>query len=109
MKVESMRWKCDLCVVFVESLKNRFRKSDVRERRGLKKDVMTGFEKGVLRWLGHLDRMNESRLTKQIYRANMCGGKVEIVPTEPRMCDLPDLKAGFAVAAQTPHWTPGKA
>ncbi|GBP64519.1 hypothetical protein EVAR_53018_1 [Eumeta japonica] len=30
----------------------------------------------MLRWFGHLGRMNESRLRKQIYRANVCDGNV---------------------------------
>ncbi|GBP33070.1 hypothetical protein EVAR_18548_1 [Eumeta japonica] len=47
-----------------------------RERCGLKGDVVTGVERGVLRWFGHLQRMDESRLTEQFYRANVCDGKV---------------------------------
>ncbi|GBP85578.1 hypothetical protein EVAR_64569_1 [Eumeta japonica] len=46
------------------------------ERCGLKEDVVTRVEKGMLRWFGHLERMNESRLTKQIYRVNVWDGKV---------------------------------
>ncbi|GBP12088.1 hypothetical protein EVAR_5915_1 [Eumeta japonica] len=30
----------------------------------------------MLRWFGHLESMNESTLTKQIYRANVRDGKV---------------------------------
>ncbi|GBP67423.1 Vacuolar protein sorting-associated protein 35 [Eumeta japonica] len=36
----------------------------------------TRVERGMLRCFGQLERMNESRLTKQIYRANVCDGKV---------------------------------
>ncbi|GBP51004.1 hypothetical protein EVAR_37161_1 [Eumeta japonica] len=38
----------------------------------MKEDVVTKIERGMLRWFGHLGRMIESRLTKQIYRANGC-------------------------------------
>ncbi|GBP96096.1 hypothetical protein EVAR_68681_1 [Eumeta japonica] len=31
---------------------------------------------GMLRWFGHLERINASRPTRRIYRANLCGGKV---------------------------------
>ncbi|GBP61235.1 hypothetical protein EVAR_45254_1 [Eumeta japonica] len=58
------------------SREDRCRNSNVGERYGLKEDVVTRVERGMLRWFGHLDRMNESRLTKQIYRANVCDGKV---------------------------------
>ncbi|GBP23536.1 hypothetical protein EVAR_12817_1 [Eumeta japonica] len=43
---------------------------------GLKEDVVTKVERSMLRWFGHLERMNESGLTKQIYRANVCDEKV---------------------------------
>ncbi|GBP41103.1 hypothetical protein EVAR_32556_1 [Eumeta japonica] len=58
------------------SLKDRRRNSDVREWYGLKEDVVTGVQKGMLRWFGHLERINESTLIKQICSANVSGGKV---------------------------------
>ncbi|GBP17021.1 hypothetical protein EVAR_8093_1 [Eumeta japonica] len=56
----------------------RCRNGDARERCGLKEDVVTGVERGMLRWFGHLERMSESRPTKQINRANVCDGKVTL-------------------------------
>ncbi|GBP35702.1 Uncharacterized protein KIAA1841 homolog [Eumeta japonica] len=60
------------------SPKDMCRKSHVREQFGLKDDVVTRVEKVMLRWFGRLDRMNESRLTEEIYRFNVCGGKVRV-------------------------------
>ncbi|GBP06466.1 hypothetical protein EVAR_4599_1 [Eumeta japonica] len=57
------------------SQKERCRYSDVRERCGLKEDVVTITERGMLHWFDYLERMNEDRLTKQIYRVNVCGEK----------------------------------
>ncbi|GBP57486.1 hypothetical protein EVAR_36138_1 [Eumeta japonica] len=68
-----MRWLRSMCEM---SRKDRCRNSDVRERCGLKEDVVARAERGMLRWFGHLERVNESRLTKQIYRVNVCDGKV---------------------------------
>ncbi|GBP13915.1 Nose resistant to fluoxetine protein 6 [Eumeta japonica] len=65
VRVRSLRGVCEV------SRKDRCRNSDVRERCGLKKDVVTGIERGMLRWFGHLERTNETRLTKQVYRANV--------------------------------------
>ncbi|GBP49942.1 hypothetical protein EVAR_37025_1 [Eumeta japonica] len=59
------------------SRKDRCRNRDARERCGLKEDVVSRVDRGVLRRLGQLERMNESRLTKQVYRANVCDGKAE--------------------------------
>ncbi|GBP30976.1 hypothetical protein EVAR_81874_1 [Eumeta japonica] len=64
-------------------LKDTCRNSDVRERCGLKKDVVTTIEKGMLRWFGYLKRMNESSLTKQIYRSDLCDGKIAITRGDP--------------------------
>lgn len=44
----------------------------VRDRSGLKEDIVTKIEKVMLR-LGHKERMNPSRLTKEIDRANVVG------------------------------------
>ncbi|GBP66815.1 hypothetical protein EVAR_59512_1 [Eumeta japonica] len=63
----------DFCPV---SRKDRRKNSDAREGFGLKEDVVTRVERGMLRWFGHRERMNERRLTKQIYRANVSDGKV---------------------------------
>ncbi|GBP04784.1 hypothetical protein EVAR_3717_1 [Eumeta japonica] len=62
--------------IYGEPLKDICRNSDVRQRCGLKEEVVTRVERGMLRWFGHLERMNESRLIKPIYRANMCDGKL---------------------------------
>ncbi|GBP34631.1 hypothetical protein EVAR_19022_1 [Eumeta japonica] len=53
------------------SRKDRCRNSDVSERYGLVRA-----QRGMFRWFGHLERMNASRLTEQIYRAKVCDGKV---------------------------------
>ena len=43
----------------------------IRKRCGLKDDIVTRIEKGMLRWFGHLERMNERRITKEIYIVRM--------------------------------------
>ena len=40
----------------------------LRERCGVKEDVVTNILKSMLRWFVHVERMNGSRLTKGIYR-----------------------------------------
>ena len=55
------------------TLKDRVRNSVIRERCGLKEDIMTRIEKGVLRWFGHVERMDDRRLTKKIYKENVSG------------------------------------
>uniref|UniRef100_A0A2H1WZZ7 SFRICE_022573 n=1 Tax=Spodoptera frugiperda TaxID=7108 RepID=A0A2H1WZZ7_SPOFR len=52
-------------------LSDRVKNSVVREKCGLKDDVVTRIERGMLRWFGHVERMDENRFTKEVYKANM--------------------------------------
>ncbi|GBP34950.1 WD repeat-containing protein 13 [Eumeta japonica] len=98
-----------LCIMCGVSRKDRCRNSDVRERCGLKEDVMTRGERGMLRRLSRLERMNESGLTKQTYRANGCDGKGVIVsyrvePTGGALSKLRRCLSGGAVSCLS--WSP---
>lgn len=55
-------------------LRDRVRNVEVRERCGVKVDIVTRIEKGMLRWFGHVERMGSERLTKQIYDAKVNDG-----------------------------------
>ena len=55
-------------------LSDRVNNSIIREQCGVKEDVVTKIEKGMLRWFGHAERMDERRLTKEIYEARVNGG-----------------------------------
>ncbi|GBP00445.1 hypothetical protein EVAR_988_1 [Eumeta japonica] len=72
-----MRSLHNMCRV---SRKSKRGNTDVKDRSGLEEDVVTRKEKAILRWSGHLERMNENRLTKQIYRLNMCKRKLRDCP-----------------------------
>jgi hypothetical protein len=52
---------------------DRVRNEVIREDCGVKEDVVTKIENNILRWFGHVDRMDERRLTKEIYLANVGG------------------------------------
>jgi hypothetical protein len=39
----------------------------IREECRLKKDVVTKIEKNTLKWFGHVESMDEKRLTKEIF------------------------------------------
>ena len=55
------------------TLKDRIRNSVIRERVGVKVDVVTRIERSMLSWFGHVERMDERRLTKQIYTGSVNG------------------------------------
>ncbi|GBP84911.1 hypothetical protein EVAR_60712_1 [Eumeta japonica] len=56
--------------------------SDIRVQCGLKEDVVIRAERGVLQRFDHLERMNGSRPTEQIYRANVCERYVRTYPRD---------------------------
>jgi UDP-N-acetylmuramate-alanine ligase len=43
------------------------------EECGVKEDVVTIIEKNMMRWFGHVERMDEMRLTKEISEVNLSG------------------------------------
>ncbi|GBO99429.1 hypothetical protein EVAR_633_1 [Eumeta japonica] len=70
------------------SLKDICKDNGVRERYGLTGGVVKRLEKSMLRWFGHLERANETRLTKECYRQPhqlRNAGKLNIFP---RTCDV---------------------
>ncbi|GBP10785.1 hypothetical protein EVAR_6332_1 [Eumeta japonica] len=66
--------KAGMCCWYVECLGKI--EVDVTERCGLREDVVTRVERSILWWFGHLKKINESRLIKQIHKANVRDGKV---------------------------------
>ncbi len=44
---------------------DRVRNEEVRRRTGVVKDLAEQAEQGVLRWFGHVERMEEERLVKK--------------------------------------------
>jgi hypothetical protein len=48
-------------------LSNRISNEVIREDYGLKKYVVTKIEKNLLRLFGHVERLDERRLTKEIF------------------------------------------
>lgn len=67
VEMRSLRNMCGLRLV------DRVRNSVIREKCGLKEDVVMKVRKGMLRWFGHIERMSESRVTKGIYKSKLAG------------------------------------
>ena len=69
VEMRSLRRMCGI------SLWDRIRNDEVRDRVGLKESIGARMKKGMLRWFGHVERMNTNRLTYQIYKAEVKGKK----------------------------------
>jgi hypothetical protein len=51
-------------------LRDKIRNVVIREEYGVKDDVVTKIENNMLEWFGHAERMDETRLTKEIYKVD---------------------------------------
>ena len=53
----------------------RVRNEEIRRRYGLQRSLSERGEAAVLRWFGHVERMEGERLMKKIYRAEVEGNR----------------------------------
>ncbi|GBP24444.1 hypothetical protein EVAR_19320_1 [Eumeta japonica] len=80
----------------------------IEERCGLKEDVVTRVERGMFLWFGHLERMNESRLTNNIYTGYLCYGRYNLRPfggVIPDVCGRDALPCLLSVKLLVIHGT----
>ena len=52
---------------------DRVRNTEVRRRCGKEVNVGVKIEQSVLRWFGHVERMDEERMVKRVYEASVEG------------------------------------
>ena len=55
---------------------DRLRNEKVRERAGVRKELAAKVDMNVLRWFGHVERMDNERLTKRVMNAEVDGRNV---------------------------------
>ena len=56
---------------------NKMRNEGVRELCGVKKGINERINESTLRWFGHVERMDDSLLVKQIYSGECTGWETE--------------------------------
>jgi hypothetical protein len=54
-----------------KALKNGVLNDWVKKECKLKEDVKVKIQKNVMRWFGHVERIDDERLTKSIYKGNV--------------------------------------
>ena len=55
---------------------DRLRNEEVRRRAGVPYELAERVDESVLRWFGHVERMDEGRLTKRVWRGEVDGSRV---------------------------------
>ena len=54
----------------------RVRNEEVRRRAGIEKELASRANQRVLRWFGHVERMDEYRFDRRVLMAEVSGGRV---------------------------------
>ena len=55
---------------------DRVRNEEVRRRGGIEMKLVSGADQRVLRWFGHVERMDEHRTARRVLMAEVSGGRV---------------------------------
>ena len=74
-KVNVLEMKCLRSLVGVSRM-DRVRNEEVRRRAGIEREFASRADQRVLRWFGHVERMDEHRIAKRVLMAELSEGRV---------------------------------
>ena len=74
-KVNVLEMKCLRNLVGVSRI-NRVRYEEVRRRAGIERELASRADQIVLRWFGHVERMDEYCMARRMLMADVSGGRV---------------------------------
>ena len=86
-KVNVLEMKCLRSLVGV-SHKDRVRNEEVRIRGGIERELASRADLRVLRWFGHVERMDEYSMAGRKLMAEVSGGRVRGRPSSDWMDDV---------------------
>ena len=75
-KVNVLEMKCWKSLVGVSRM-DRVRNEEVRRRTGIEKELASRADQRVLKWFGHVERMDEYRMARRVLMAEVRGGRVQ--------------------------------
>ena len=71
-KVNVLEMKCLRCLVGVSRM-DRVRNKEVHRRAGIERELARITDQRVLRWFGHVERMDEYRMARRVLMAEVSG------------------------------------
>ena len=74
-KVNVIEMKCLRSLVGVSRM-DRVMNEEVRMRVGIERELASRADQRVLRWFGHVERMDEYRMARKVLMAEVSGGRV---------------------------------
>ena len=75
LKVNVLEMKC-LRSLVGGSRMDRVRNEEVRRRTGIERELASRADQRVLRWFGHVERMDEYRMARSVLMIEVGGGRV---------------------------------
>ena len=77
---------------------DKVRNEEVRRRAGIERKLASRADLRVLRWFGHVERMDEFRMARRVLMADGCGGRVR---GRPRLGWMDDMKVSLGNRGMT--------
>ena len=74
-KVNVLEMKCLRSLVGVSRM-DRVKNEEVHRRAGIERELARRADQRVLRWFGHVERMDEYHIARRVLMAEVCGGWV---------------------------------
>ena len=74
-RVNVLEMKCLRSLIGVSRM-DRVRNEEVHRRAGIERELASRADQIVLRWLGHVERMDDYRITRSVLMAEVSGGRV---------------------------------
>ena len=90
-KMNVLEMKCLRSLVGVSRM-DRVRSEEVRRRAGIERELARRADRRVLRWLGHVERMDEYRMARRVLMAKVSGGWVR---GRLRLCWMDGVKVAL--------------
>ena len=94
-KVNVLEMKCLRNLVGVSRM-DRVRNEEVRRRAGTEMELASRADQRVLRWFGHVERLDDYRMARRVFMAEVSGGRVR---GRPRLGWMDGVKVALATEA----------
>ena len=75
MKVNVLEMKCSRSLVGVSRMDSDINE-EVRSRARIEREIASRADQRVLRWFGHVERMDEYRMARRVLMAEVSGGRI---------------------------------
>ena len=92
-----LEMKCLRSLVGVSRM-HRVRNEEVRRRAGIEMELASRADLRVLRWFGHVERMDDYRMARRVLMAQVSGGRVQ---GRPRLSWMDGVKVALGNRGMT--------